>query len=65
MLSEKPRVDMTAKVPISDTGIVTVGMIVARRSWRKIRTVTITRNAAIKSVEMISLIDALTTFAVS
>ena len=32
MLSEKPKACMTAHVPISDTGMATTGMSVARQS---------------------------------
>ena len=34
-LMEKPKIFMKAKVPISETGIVTAGMMVARQSSRK------------------------------
>ncbi len=35
VLIENPNTLMTAKVPTSDTGMVMVGMRVARQSWRK------------------------------
>ena len=62
---EKPSADMTAKVPISETGIVTAGISVARKSCRKTSTVRMTSTAAMKSVLMISAMDARTTSAAS
>jgi hypothetical protein len=61
VLSEKPMIAMTANVPISETGIVAVGISVVRRSCRKIRTVRMTSTAAMKSVSTMSLIEATTT----
>ena len=43
LLSVKPIADMTAKVPISDTGTSIIGRIMARQSWRKSRTTMATR----------------------
>jgi hypothetical protein len=40
---EAEQAAMTAKVPMSETGIVTVGMMVARKSCRKMSTVRMTR----------------------
>ncbi len=59
LLIERPAASMTAKVPINDTGIATVGMRVARRSCRKMNTTNMTNATAIKSVVTTSLIDCL------
>ena len=50
MLMEKPRPCITAKVPISDTGMATRGMIVARHVCRNSSTTTTTSSTASKIV---------------
>ena len=47
LLSEKPSAAMTAKVPISETGIATIGMIAVRQDCRNtIMTITTSRIAS-------------------
>ena len=41
-LMEKPKILMKAKVPMSETGMVTAGMMVARQSCRKRKMTTMT-----------------------
>ena len=60
MLSEKPRAAMTAIVPISDTGIASRGIRLARQFCRKRSTTTITSPTASKRVWMTALIDSRT-----
>ena len=50
LLREKPNSRIAANVPTSDTGTATIGMIVARQSWRKTRTTMNTSTTASKSV---------------
>ena len=50
LFSEKPKRAMKMNVPISETGTATIGMIVARQFWRKIRTTRKTSANASKSV---------------
>ena len=50
VLSEKPSADMTAKVPISDTGMAMIGMIAVRQLCRKTMTTSTTRPTASNSV---------------
>ena len=50
LFSEKPSSAMTAKVPISDTGTATMGMMVARQFCRKTSTTMKTRTNASNSV---------------
>ena len=49
-LIENPNADITAKVPISETGTAASGMIEARQVCRKISTTRTTRRMASKSV---------------
>ena len=60
VLIEKPNALMKAKVPISDTGMVTLGMTVARQSWRKRKMTTMTSTIASSSVFTTSRIDSRT-----
>ena len=53
----KPRADMTAKVPISETGIATIGMIAARHVCRNRMTTMTTSATASKMVLMTSSTD--------
>ena len=46
LLSEKPNAAITAKVPISETGMATIGMIEARQVCRNRITTSTTRIAA-------------------
>src|SRR5271165_5871280 len=64
-LIEKPNVLINAKVPISDTGIVIAGMIVARQSSRKRKMTTMTMMIASPSVPTTSRIESPTTVVVS
>ena len=50
LLSVKPSRDMTANVPISETGTSIIGRIMARQSCRKNRTTTPTSATASSSV---------------
>ena len=50
VFSEKPSAAMTAKVPISETGIATIGMIAVRQHCRKTMTTRTTRTTASNSV---------------
>ncbi len=58
LLSEKPNAASTAKVPISDTGIATIGMIEARQVCRKRMTTMTTRITASKIVFCTSWTDS-------
>src|SRR6266567_9174348 len=60
-LMEKPNSLMNANVPISDTGMVTAGMMVARQSRRKRKITTITITIASTSVTMTSRMESPTT----
>ncbi len=53
------------KVPISDTGTVSSGMIVARRFCRKMKTTSVTRTTASRKVWKIDSIEASTAGVVS
>src|SRR5271156_6139237 len=64
-LIEKPNILMNANVPISDTGIVIAGMIVARQSSRKRKMTTMTIMIASPSVPTTSRIESPTTVVVS
>src|ERR1022692_1388987 len=64
-LIEKSNILMKANVPISDTGIVTAGMIVARQSNRNRKITTITIRTPSSSVVTISLTESPTTVVVS
>ena len=65
LLREKPSPAMTAKVPISDTGTATIGMIVARQFCKKTSTTIKTRMKASISVCMTLAIDSSTKTVVS
>ena len=65
VLTEKPSIGKKMKVPISDTGTVSSGMIVARRFCRKMKTTSVTRMIASTNVCTILSIDALTAGVVS
>src|SRR6266700_3729266 len=60
-LIEKPKIFVNANVPISDTGMVTAGMMVARQSRRKRKITTITITIASTSVTMTSRMESPTT----
>ena len=60
-LMEKPKILMKAKVPMSETGMVTAGMIVARQSSRKRKMTVMTMITAIASVQSTSRIESPTT----
>ena len=62
---EKPKILMKANVPMSDTGIVTAGMMVARQSCRKRKMTMMTMMIASPMVETTSLTDSLMTVVVS
>src|SRR5580698_8397724 len=64
-LMENPNILMNANVPISDTGIVTAGMIVARQSCRKKKITRMTIATASANVFSTSLIESETTVVVS
>ena len=57
LLIENPAANRTANVPISDTGMATVGTSVGRQSCRKMNTTSTTRMTAMSSVVITSLID--------
>src|ERR1700677_1144660 len=57
-LMEKPKTLMNAKVPISETGIVTAGMMVARQSSRKRKMTIMTIAIASPSVTNTSRIES-------
>ena len=65
VLTENPSSGKKMNVPISDTGIVTSGMIVARMFCRKMKTTSVTRMSASTNVFMISWIEACTAGVVS
>ena len=65
VLMVNPRAAMTAKVPISETGMVSAGISVARKSCRKNSTVRITSTAAMNRVSTISAREARTALAAS
>ncbi len=60
VLSEKPRPSMIAKVPISDTGTATSGMIDARQVCRNTTTTMTTSRMASSRVCATALIDSRT-----
>ena len=64
-LMENPKSLMNAKVPISETGIVIAGMIVARQSCRNRKITMMTMTIASASVFSTSLIESDTTVVVS
>ena len=65
VLIEKPISLMKAKAPISETGIVIVGMIVLRQVCRKMKMTMTTSRMASASVLSTSRIESLTTSVVS
>src|SRR5215470_1054749 len=64
-LMEKPNILINANVPISDTGIVTAGMMVARQSSKNKKITMITIRTASSSVVTTSLTESPTTVVVS
>ena len=62
---EKPNILMKANVPISETGMVTAGMMVARQSSRNKKITMITMMIASSSVVTTSLTESPTTVVVS
>ena len=65
VLMEKPSNLIKAKVPISETGIVTAGMMVERQSSRNTKMTRMTRKMAVPRVETTSRMDSLTASVVS
>src|ERR1051326_4218915 len=65
VLMEKPSNFTKAKVPISETGMVTAGLLVVRTSCVKTRITSTTRMIASSKVTKTSLMDSLTTSVVS
>ena len=57
-MTEKPRAAITAKVPISDTGMAMIGMIEARQVCRNTITTSTTRATASKMVLISSWMDS-------
>jgi hypothetical protein len=57
LLSEKPNAPITKKVPMSDTGMATIGMIAARQVCRNRRITATTSNAASNRVLITSSTD--------
>src|SRR5215469_3320337 len=64
-LMEKPNILMNANVPISETGIVTAGIMVARQSSRKRKITTMTIKIASSRVVTTSFTESPTTVVVS
>ena len=62
---EKPKTLMKAKVPMSETGMVTAGMMVARQSCRKRKMTTMTMPMASAMVISTSRMESDTTVVVS
>ena len=60
-LMEKPNILMKAKVPISETGMVTAGMMVARQSSKKRKMTVMTMKTAKTSVTSTSRMESPTT----
>ena len=58
LLMDSPIAFITTKVPMSETGMVTDGMSVVRKSCRKMKTVRMTRRMATRRVVITSLIEA-------
>ena len=65
VLIEKPSTGKKMNVPIRETGMVSIGMIVARMFWRKMKTTSVTRISASTNVFRISWIEAWTAGVVS
>ena len=57
VFKDRPMADITAKVPIKDTGTANKGMIVARQFCKKITTTNTTNNKASNKVTTTALID--------
>ena len=57
LLIEMPKAERMVKVPMSETGMATTGMIVARQFCRKRYTTPTTRRIAMKIVLMTSSMD--------
>ncbi|MNN70635.1 hypothetical protein D3C81_1865040 [compost metagenome] len=64
-LMEKPSMYMPAKVPISDTGIASTGIRVARQFCRKMKTTSTTSTRASKKVWITSSMETSTNLVVS
>ena len=60
VLSENPISFITAKVAMSDTGMVSIGMITARQFWRKMRITIMTMSVVSTKVTITSSIDSRT-----
>jgi hypothetical protein len=50
LFSENPKAAITARVPISDTGIASSGISAVRQRWRKMMTTTMASSIASSSV---------------
>ena len=57
LLSEKPNIAMKKKVPMSDTGMATIGMTAARQVCRNRMTTSTTRTIASTMVSMTASTD--------
>ena len=57
LFSVKPNVAMKKKVPISDTGMATIGMIAARQVCRKMMITSTTSSTASRMVSITALTD--------
>ena len=60
VLSEKPIIFITAKVAMSDTGMVIIGITTARQFWRKMRITSITMSEVRRNVMKRSWTDSFT-----
>ena len=65
VLTENPSMGKKMNVPMRETGMVSNGMIVARKFWRKMNTTSVTRISASTNVFRISWIEASTAGVVS
>jgi len=65
VLIENPKADMTASVPIRETGMVMQGMITARKFWRNRKITSMTRAVVSRKVTSTSSMEALITCVVS
>jgi hypothetical protein len=59
-LMEKPKAAIMVKVPMSDSGMATVGISTERSEPRKMNTTAVTMSSASKSVRITSLIELFT-----
>jgi hypothetical protein len=50
LFKEKPSADITAKVPMRETGMATIGISAVRQDWRNTRTTMTTRITASTNV---------------